>query len=63
MSKVKDAEQAATGKRAVRLRFMLWAYRVFRSRKTPQEPREKATWGLLLEWASLGGKPDEVIGK
>lgn len=41
--------------------FLLWAYLVYHMRKRPAVQRERACWGLLLEWASLGGKPEEVI--
>lgn len=44
-----------------RVMAMMWAYLVFAARKLPIQGREPQCWLYLLEWASLGGTPDEVI--
>lgn len=41
---------------------MLHAFLHFHARKLPQPGRELSSWVYLMEWARLGGKPDEVIG-
>lgn len=46
-----------------RVTFMLWAYLAFHMRKVPAKRRELQCWMFLLHWASLGGKPDEVINE
>lgn len=43
-----------------RVHAMMWAYLVFAAKNLPAQGREVACWLALLEWASLGGKPDEV---
>ena len=45
--------------RTRRVHLMLWAYLHFHAKKHAN--REKVSWAYLLEWARLGGKPDEVI--
>lgn len=45
-----------------RIHAMTWAYLVFNARKLPVKDREATCWLCLLEWASLGGRRDEVIG-
>lgn len=42
--------------------MMLQAYLILAAKKLPEEVREAQCWFYLLIWASLGGKPDEVIG-
>lgn len=49
------------GRKNTRNYAMLQAYLMFHSRKQPIAAREIACWLLLLEWAELGGKKDEVI--
>jgi hypothetical protein len=43
-----------------RVHAMLWAYLNFHARKEPEKARNRLCWILLLEWARLGGKSDEV---
>jgi hypothetical protein len=45
-----------------RAHAMLWAYLYFNMRNEPQGPREILCWRYLIEWAALGGKPDEAKG-
>jgi hypothetical protein len=40
--------------------FLMWAQHIRKTTK-PTRLRERAIWGLLLEWASCGGKPEEEI--
>jgi hypothetical protein len=44
-----------------RVHAMMWAHLVFHARKLPVADRDAKCWLYLLEWASLGGTPDEVI--
>lgn len=55
------SEKKLTRRQRIRFNFMMWAYLVFHMRKRPAAQLERACWGLLLEWASLGGTPNEVI--
>ena len=50
-----------TKRQFFRRQAMLHAYLNFHARKTDPVLREILVWRLLLEWASLGGRPDEVI--
>jgi hypothetical protein len=40
--------------------FLNWAKHIHQTTK-PTRLRERAIWGLLLDWASYGGKPEEEI--
>ena len=54
MSNISDSKRE-------RCTLMLHAYLIFHAKKEPQGSREVLSWLLLLEWARLGGQPDEVI--
>lgn len=45
-----------------RAHALMWAMLVYDMRAQPVGPRTIISWRYLLEWAMLGGKPDEVPG-
>jgi hypothetical protein len=56
------ASPRITKNKRLRVTFMFKAYLTFYAMKFDKAQREKETWFWLLAWASMGGKPDEVIG-
>lgn len=55
------AEVMAVTDRMHRLNAMQHAYLIFHAKNVPERMRMILCWRHLLEWASLGGKPEEVI--
>jgi hypothetical protein len=55
------AEKKLTPNKRRRIHAMMWAYLHHGIRGANPVARDIIVWRLLLEWASLGGTPDEVI--